>query len=196
MNTVYSTIKHSIKRHCDNIEFTNKNWEPVFSFSELSSIAIIGQAPGIKAQESNIPWNDPSGDNLREWLGVSREEFYDEDIFALIPMDFYYPGKGKSGDLPPRKNFAGLWHPQIFDSMKQLKLIILVGQYSQQYYLPDGSKTNLTQRVKNFREFLPTYFVLPHPSPRNRLWIAKNPWCTSEVLPELQHIVAKLKIGK
>lgn len=162
---------------------------PVYSFHSKSKIAIVGQAPGKKVHESGIPWDDKSGDTLREWLGVDKDTFYDEQTFAIVPMGFCYPGKGKSGDLPPRSECAPLWHQSIFDQMHELRLIMLIGQYAQKYYLPD-EPPGLTEKVKNYSEYLPEFFVLPHPSPRNNIWQAKHPWFMQDVLPELRENVA------
>ncbi|PWH86389.1 uracil-DNA glycosylase family protein [Brumimicrobium oceani] len=158
---------------------------PIISASEKSKIVIIGQAPGRKVHDSNIPWNDKSGDNLRDWLGVDKETFYNPDNFAIVGMGFCYPGTGKSGDLPPRKECAPLWHPQLHEEMNDVKLTILIGQYAQKYYLGKQAKRTLTETVEYYHEYLPKFFVLPHPSPRNNIWQAKNRWFPSEVLPEL-----------
>ena len=158
---------------------------PIVSAHPESKVAIIGQAPGTKVHKTGIPWNDPSGKQLRKWLGVTDEQFYDEKMFALIPMGFCYPGKGKSGDLPPRPECAPQWHEQLLEQMPNLKLTILIGQYAQRYYLGDKMERNLTETVKNYKNYLPDYFVLPHPSPRNRFWLSKNPWFQEEVLPGL-----------
>lgn len=149
---------------------------PVLQAGPDAKIIIIGQAPGLKVQQSGKPWDDASGKKLREWLGVTEEFFYDLEKIALIPMGFCYPGKGASGDLPPRPECAPQWHQLLLTSMKKVKLIILIGQYSQNYYLGDKTKENLTATVKNFKKYLPQYFTLPHPSPRNRFWLVKNKW--------------------
>ncbi|WP_306012620.1 MULTISPECIES: uracil-DNA glycosylase family protein [unclassified Allomuricauda] len=159
---------------------------PIVATHPASKIAIIGQAPGTKVHQTGIPWDDPSGKQLRNWLGVTDEQFYDERLFALIPMGFCYPGKGKSGDLPPRPECAPLWHGSLINQMPQLKLTILIGQYTQAYYLEKARERNLTETVKNYKSYLPNYFVLPHPSPRNRFWLSKNPWFDREVVPELR----------
>lgn len=164
---------------------------PVLAAHKNSKIVIIGQAPGTKVHASGIPWDDASGRQLRKWLNVTDEEFYDVDKFAIIPMGFCYPGKGKSGDLPPRKECAPQWHQELFDKMPNLELIILIGMYAQNYYLKKGAKRTLTETVDNYPEYLPKYFVLPHPSPRNRFWFTKNPWFEREVLPEFKEIVKK-----
>ncbi|MHA7832448.1 MAG: uracil-DNA glycosylase family protein [Flagellimonas sp.] len=159
---------------------------PIVAAHPVSKIAIIGQAPGAKVHQTGVPWDDPSGKQLRNWLGVTDEQFYDERLFALIPMGFCYPGKGKSGDLPPRPECAPLWHKPLLEQMPNLKLTILIGQYAQAYYLEKDHKKNLTETVRNYKSYLPKYFVLPHPSPRNRFWLSKNPWFDEEVLPELR----------
>ncbi|NLC41909.1 MAG: uracil-DNA glycosylase family protein, partial [Erysipelothrix sp.] len=147
-------------------------------------------------REENDVFRDVSGDRLREWLGIDEETFYTPQNFAVLPMDFYFPGKGKTGDLPPRKDFASRWHPLLLNEMKQIQLIILVGSYAQKYYLKDNMKSNLTQTVKSFGEYLPKYFPLVHPSPLNRRWEAKNPWFNEEVLPVLKHRVHKILEGE
>lgn len=166
---------------------------PVVTADTESRIAIIGQAPGSIVHQTGIPWNDKSGDRLREWMGVSKDLFYDTKVFALIPMGFCYPGKGKTGDLPPRKECASQWHDQLFNQMKNLELILLIGSYAQSYYLKNNPYKTLTQTVENYKEFLPKHFVLPHPSPRNNIWLKRNMWFEKEVLPSLQNIIASLK---
>lgn len=165
---------------------------PVLNASKKSKILIVGQAPGIRVQESGIPWNDPSGNNLRAWLNINKETFYNPEIFAIVPMGFCYPGTGKSGDLPPRKECAPLWHEQLLNKMPNLELTLLIGQYAQKYYLQKAAKKNLTETVKAYRDYLPKYFVLPHPSPRNNIWQKKNPWFKREVLPSLSNEVRNL----
>lgn len=159
---------------------------PVCAFGSASKIVIVGQAPGRKVHDSGVPWNDPSGRLLREWLGVGEVAFYDTAKFALMPMGFCYPGGGKRGDLPPRPECAPLWHERILGMMTGHRLILLVGLYAQRYYLGERSHTTLTENVRDFRGFLPRYFPLPHPSPRNRAWLARNSWFAKEVLPELR----------
>lgn len=173
----------------DHLELGPK---PVMVAHKKARIAIIGQAPGTKVHATGIPWNDPSGRQLRKWLQVSDEEFYNEELFAIVPMGFCYPGKGKSGDLPPRSECAPLWHERLFDKMPNLECIILIGQYAQQYYLKEAFKKNLTETVKAFDEYVPRYLVFPHPSPRNRFWMKKNPWFELDVLPYYQTVIQKL----
>jgi len=159
---------------------------PVLTAHSKSKIIVIGQAPGLAVHKSGIPWDDKSGDNLRNWMKITKSTFYNPEEIALIPMAFCYPGKGKSGDLPPRKECAPLWHRKLLIEMPKVKLIILVGKYAQQYYLGNKIKETLTETVRNFKEYLPEYFVLPHPSPRNNIWLAKNEWFSKNVIPQLQ----------
>ncbi len=165
---------------------------PVVQMSSKSRIVIIGQAPGTKVHKSGIPWDDQSGKRLRNWLGVNEAQFYDPAIFGIVPMGFCYPGKGPSGDLPPRKECAPAWHDLLFSFAKNVELTLLIGQYAQQYYLGNTRKKSLTETVKNYEEYLPKFMVLPHPSPRNGIWLRKNPWFDSEVIPELKGIVSTL----
>ncbi|WP_223032402.1 uracil-DNA glycosylase family protein [Hanstruepera marina] len=165
---------------------------PVVSADIDSKIVIVGQAPGTKVHESGIPWDDASGRQLRNWLDVTNEQFYNPKNFAIIPMGFCYPGKGKTGDLPPRPECAPQWHQPLFDSMKQVELMLLIGMYAQRYYLKEQTKNTLTETVKNYKDYLPNYLPLPHPSPRNRFWLTKNPWFEIEVLPELKQRVHQL----
>lgn len=184
-------IKNAIMADPQNQTFTERGIEPLFAAPTGAKINIVGQAPGVKAEQTRLYWNDKSGDRLREWLGVDREIFYHSDLFAVIPMDFYYPGKGKSGDLPPRKGFAEKWHPRILADLPNIELTILIGQYAQKYYLPENT-LNVTETVKNYIKFLPHFLPLVHPSPRNQLWLAKNPWFEQEVVPRLQQRVQEI----
>jgi uracil-DNA glycosylase len=163
---------------------------PIVSLHPKSKILIIGQAPGTKVHASGVPWDDASGKELRRWLGVVPETFYDERIFALMPMGFCYPGKGTSGDMPPRPECAPQWHKKVLNNLKQIELTILIGQYSQAYYLGDRAKDNLTETVRAYKTFLPQFLPLPHPSPRNRIWQKKNGWFEKKVVPELQMLVS------
>ena len=165
---------------------------PVVSISKQSKIIVIGQAPGRIVHETGIPWNDKSGDNLRSWLGVDKPTFYDTKKFGIMPMGFCFPGTGKSGDLPPRPECAPLWHEKLLKQTTDIQLTILIGQYAQNYYLKDKTKESLTATVKNFSKYLPAYFTLPHPSPRNNIWMAKNKWFESKVLPNLKKTVTTI----
>ncbi|PZO95093.1 uracil-DNA glycosylase family protein [Streptococcus halichoeri] len=186
------TIKEQIMKDAQNQTYTQRGIEPLYANPSTARIIIVGQAPGIIAQESQIYWNDRSGDRLRAWLGVDRELFYQSGLFGVLPMDFYYPGKGNSGDLPPRKGFAQRWHPLITATMPQVSLTILVGSYAQAFYLKDRAYKTLTETVSHYQEYLPTYFPLVHPSPRNFRWHVKNPWFEAGVVPDLQKRVAAL----
>lgn len=163
---------------------------PIVQFSPSSKIVIVGQAPGKRVHETGIPWNDASGRKLREWLGVADHDFYNPDLFSIIPMGFCYPGKGKSGDLPPMPQCAKLWHSRLFNEFEATPLVLLVGQYAQRYYLKKTYKGNLTDTVRSYGEYLPGFFPLPHPSPRNQNWLKVNPWFSEEVLPDLKETVA------
>lgn len=184
-------ITSSIIVDPQNKDFTGRGIFPLFSAPKTARINIVGQAPGLKAEQTCLYWNDKSGERLREWLGVDYDYFYNSGMFAVLPMDFYYPGKGKSGDLPPRQGFAEKWHPTILEHLPNIQLTILIGQYAQKYYLPEN-KDNVTETVKNYRQCLPHFMPLVHPSPRNQLWITKNPWFEEQVIPELQILVKQI----
>ena len=178
-------IKHCT--HC--IEHLPFGANPVLQFSTKSKIVIIGQAPGLKVHQSNVPWDDASGNRLRNWLGVESSDFYNATKFALVPMGFCYPGKGTSGDLPPRPECAPKWHAALLSKAKHVQLKLLIGNYAQSYYLKDKQQPILTETVKAFRSYLPEYIVLPHPSPRNNIWLKKNEWFAEELLPVLREKV-------
>lgn len=163
---------------------------PVVRIGAKARIAVIGQAPGSKVHASGVPWDDSSGDHLREWLEVDETQFADPDRFAILPMGLCYPGKGKSADNPPRPECAPLWHPPILETL-DLDLVLLIGQYAQARYLPNRKRT-LTETVRCFREYGPLHFPLPHPSWRSRGWRKRNPWFDADVLPELRRRVSFL----
>ena len=183
---------NEIKNDEENKKYTEQGIDPLFSAPKEAKIVIVGQAPGLKAQENKLYWKDKSGDKLRIWTGIDEKTFYSSNLLAIIPMDFYYPGKGKSGDLPPRKSFASRWHAKVLELMPDVELIILVGKYAQDYYLKDGKGKNLTETVKNYKKYLPTYFPIVHPSPLNFRWHNNNPWFLEEVVPELQERIEKI----
>ncbi|MCB4807121.1 uracil-DNA glycosylase family protein [Tamlana sp. 62-3] len=162
---------------------------PVVIAHPESKIVIIGQAPGTKVHASGIPWDDASGKQLRKWLNVSTDKFYNPENFAIIPMGFCYPGKGKTGDLPPRPECAPKWHELLFNELNKVELVLLIGMYAQNYYLGKSAKKTLTETVKNYNHYLPKFFPLPHPSPRNRFWLTKNPWFETNTIPVLQQLV-------
>jgi uracil-DNA glycosylase len=159
---------------------------PVVQAGATARILIIGQAPGSKVHTSGVPWDDDSGERLRDWTGLSRTEFYDPAEVALMPMGFCYPGKGKSGDLPPRKECAPLWHPRLLAAMPDVRLTLLVGQYAHKAYLPRELRGSLTEAVRRHAEAPGGLFPLPHPSWRSRIWMRRNPWFETEVLPVLR----------
>ncbi len=188
----FEQLKQEIMADSDNKKYTDEGIEPLFSAPSTAKILIVGQAPGIKAQESKIFFNDKSGVKLREWMGIDDEIFYKSGLIGVVPMDFYYPGKGKSGDLPPRKNFAKKWHAKVLELMPNLELIVLVGKYTQDYYLGNNKKQNLTETVYNYKQYLPRYFPIVHPSPLNFRWHNKNSWFIQEVVPDLQKRVKEI----
>ena len=164
---------------------------PVVQVHPSARILIAGQAPGRRVHETGIPFNDASGERLRDWLGISREVFYDEHQVAILPMGFCFPGTGKSGDLPPRPECAPAWREPLLAGLKDLKLTLVIGQYAQAYHLPNAGAT-LTDAVLAWREHWPRVVPLPHPSPRNNPWLKRNPWFELELLPVLRERVAQL----
>ena len=169
--------------------------KPVLRASATAKLLIVGQAPGRRVHETGIPWNDPSGDRLRTWLGMTREAFYDERYIAIVPTGFCYPGSGPRGDAPPRPECAPLWHPRVRALMPRIELTLLIGRYAQAYYLGARRIKTLRETVQAYREFLPEFLPLPHPSPRNQSWFKHNPWFEAEVVPLLQDRVAQALHG-
>ncbi len=165
---------------------------PIVRPSAKARILITGQAPGTKVHETSISWNDVSGNKLREWMGVDRDVFYDNNKVAIMPMGFCYPGKGKSGDLPPRPECAPMWHPKLLKLMPQIELTLLIGMYAQKFYLKTEKKKNLTETVRAWEQYSPRYLPMPHPSPRNKLWLKRNAWFELEVVPVLRKRIQKL----
>lgn len=163
---------------------------PIVRGKPSATLLIIGQAPGTRVHQTGIPWNDPSGVRLRKWLEMDEQDFYDENQVAIIPMGFCYPGKGKSGDLPPRRECAPTWHQRILSLLPNIRTTLLIGNYAQQYYLKDKPNT-LTETVKLWQHWAPTYFPLPHPSPRNTLWLKKNPWFEQHELPAIRALLKR-----
>lgn len=164
---------------------------PVVQAHSEAKILIIGQAPGTKVHHTSIPWNDASGNRLRVWLDIEKQTFYDPKQIAIMPMGFCYPGRGQSGDLPPRKECAPLWHETLLKHLPNIELTLLIGQYAQNRYLSNKPKT-LTETVQNWQAWLPDYLPLPHPSPRNTLWLRKNPWFEEQTVPYLRQQVHQL----
>lgn len=190
-----TSLKAEIKDCSVCSEYLALGPRPVIQVSSQSRILIAGQAPGKKVHETGIPFNDPSGDRLREWLGVSKDIFYDSELIAILPMGFCYPGKGKSGDLPPRKECAKEWRESLLASLDNIQLTLVIGQYAIAYHLPHQSK-NLTDVVKDWKTYWPDIIPLPHPSPRNNIWLKRNPWFKDELLPNLQSRVASILSGE
>jgi uracil-DNA glycosylase len=162
---------------------------PVVQVHDDARVLIAGQAPGRRVHESGVPFDDPSGDRLREWMGVTRETFYDARQVAILPMGFCYPGTGKSGDLPPRPECAPSWREPLLHHLKKVKVTLVVGQYAMAYHLAQEPES-LTAAVRAWRASWPALVPLPHPSPRNNIWLRKNPWFEKEVLPRLRRRIA------
>lgn len=162
---------------------------PVLQIHPAARVLIAGQAPGSKVHASGVPFDDPSGNQLREWMGVTRETFYDPKQIAILPMGFCFPGSGKTGDLPPRPECAPAWRAQLLSKLPHLELTIVLGQYAQAYHLGDGDRP-LTETVKAWRSYGPAAIPLPHPSPRNNIWLRRNPWFEAEVIPTLRRRVS------
>ena len=164
---------------------------PVVQLSQSARILIVGQAPGRKVHNTGLPFNDPSGDRLRGWMGIDRDTFYNEQKLAILPMGFCSPGPGKSGALPPRPECADTWREALLSRLPNIELTLLIGQYAQAWHLPDGRK-KVTANVEHWREYWPRQLPMPHPSPRNNLWLRRNPWFEQEVVPQLQARVRAL----
>lgn len=189
----FDAIRRALIDDESSAAMRERGWKPVYTVSARARIAVVGQAPGRRAQVSGVPWDDASGKNLIEWLGVTEKEFRNPELFSLLPMDFYFPGAGRSGDLPPRKGFAARWHPPLLSLMPEIRLTLLIGRYAQNFYLPSERRHTLTATVRDYRQFVPTLFPLVHPSPLNFRWQINNPWFVSDVLPDLRtHVRAAL----
>ena len=168
---------------------------PVFQFNSSARILVAAQAPGRKVHETGIPFNDPSGERLRQWMGIDRDTFYNPELIAILPMGFCFPGTGRSGDLPPRKECAPQWRQLLLDRLNNLQLTLVIGQYAQAWHLDvarTGKKTTVTETVANWREYAPTIYPMPHPSPRNNIWLRRNPWFEQELVPDLQQRIKQI----
>ena len=171
-------------KHCEPALPLGAN--PVLRAGATARLLIVGQAPGTKVHASGIPWNDPSGDRLRNWMGIDRDTFYNSPHTAIIPMGFCYPGTGKSGDLPPRPECAEAWREKLLAGMPGIELTLVIGQYAHNWHLKGGQKRNLTEPVRAWKDYSPAIIPLPHPSPRNNLWLRRNPWFEIEIVPHLR----------
>ncbi|HEY4259219.1 MAG TPA: uracil-DNA glycosylase family protein [Schlesneria sp.] len=168
---------------------------PIVQAHQSARLRIVGQAPGRRVHETGIPWDDRSGHRLRGWLDLTAVQFYDPRKVALVPMGFCYPGKAKSGDNPPRPECASLWHQVLDTHLTNIRLTLLIGQYAQAHYLSECRKATLRDTVKSWKEYLPLgYLPLPHPSPRNQIWLAKNPWFEEELVPAVQDVIRTLRL--
>jgi uracil-DNA glycosylase len=181
----FADLLESVKTCQICTEFLPLGPRPVVQLDPQATILIAGQAPGRRVHESGVPFDDPSGDRLREWLGISRDMFYDPAKVAILPMGFCYPGTGKSGDLPPRPECENAWRRQILKQLTRIRLTLVIGQYAQKWHLPHVEK-NLTETVRAWKNYGPSVIPLPHPSPRNNIWLKKNPWFSRSLLPELR----------
>ncbi len=159
---------------------------PVFLVGASARLLIVGQAPGRRVHETGIPWNDPSGEVLREWLALDRRAFYDTSRIAIVPVGLCYPGTVNGADLPPCRDCAPAWQPRFRAALTHIRLTLLVGGYAQAYYLKGRRKASLGETVRAYRDYLPEFMPLPHPSWRNKLWLRKNPWFAEDVIPALR----------
>ncbi|GAA4900299.1 uracil-DNA glycosylase family protein [Ferrimonas pelagia] len=176
-------------RHCQDKLEPN----PVTQLDGRARLLIIGQAPGLKVHQTGIPWNDPSGQRLRQWLNMPPETFYDPAHVAILPMGFCYPGRGRHGDNPPDPRCAPLWHGPILNALPNIELTLLIGQYAQRHYL--ASFSTLTETVQRWQTWAPSQLPLPHPSPRNNLWLRRNPWFERELIPALQRRILAMGLS-
>ena len=159
---------------------------PVLRAGSTARILIVGQAPGARVHASGIPWDDPSGERLRSWMGIAKGTFYDESLIAIIPMGYCYPGRGKGGDLPPRSECAQLWLNLLLAKLPRIELTLLVGLHAQRHFLGSRRKPTLSETTRQWRQYVPQYLPLPHPSPRNTPWFKRNSWFERDLLPALR----------
>ena len=174
---------------CENLPLGPR---PIVQFSANSKLLIVGQAPGRITHNKGIPFDDPSGDRLRAWLGIGRDEFYDDQKLAIVPMGFCFPGTGKGGDLPPRLECAEAWRSRILETLKSVELTLVIGRYAIDWHRPDQSSRSVTEAVRDWQQLWPSKLILPHPSPRNNRWLKQNPWFEAEVIPILQAKVSEI----
>lgn len=190
MNNRHVTLLQQVRNCTLCAEHLPLGPRPVFQLHPKARILIAGQAPGVRVHETGIPFHDASGDRLRTWMGVDRDVFYDAEKIAILPMGFCYPGTGKSGDLPPRPECAAHWRKKLLAQLPNLTLTLVIGQYAQDWHLGGRQKETLTETVRAWKEYWPKMLVLPHPSPRNNIWLKKNPWFEKEILPQLKRAVS------
>ncbi|WP_235812758.1 uracil-DNA glycosylase family protein [Pseudoclavibacter helvolus] len=188
----FALLHHDLVHDESNKHLLDQGKAPIYTAGPSARVAVIGQAPGRRAQASGIPWDDASGATLVEWLGVTEEQFRNPNLFTLLPMDFYYPGphRSGSGDAPPRRGFAARWHPPLLALMPEVRLTLLIGRYAQHAYLPSSRATRLTDTVRDYQRFLPEQFPLVHPSPLNFRWHTRNPWFLTDVVGDLRGQIA------
>ena len=191
MSTSLSKLVKEIRSCALCTEFLPLGPRPVVQAGVSAKILIVGQAPGRRVHETGVPFDDPSGDRLRSWMGIEKEVFYDKNKIAIVPMGFCFPGTGKSGDLPPRPECAEIWRDKLLNLLPNVALTVVVGQYAQSWHLGKSNKDNLTETVRAWKEYWPRSVPLPHPSPRNNIWLKKNVWFEDEVL---LHLKKKVKI--
>lgn len=196
MSEIFVQLLSDIRQCTLCEEYLPLGTNPVLQVSPSARVIIAGQAPGIKVHQSCLPFDDKSGERLRQWLGIDTTTFYNDEIFAILPMAFCYPGKGKSGDLPPRPECANKWREQLLKQLPNVELIITIGIYAQNWHLPDKKEKTLTETVKNWQSFYnetsPAIIPIPHPSPRNNIWLKKNLWFEQDVVPMLQFHVQNI----
>ncbi len=192
-NTSLTTILQQIRACTVCAEHLLLGPRPVVRASASARLVIIGQAPGTRVHESGIPWDDRSGDRLREWTSLDKPIFYDETRIAIVPMGFCYPGReANGGDSPPRPECAPLWHAQVLDRMPEIQLTLLVGSYAQKRYLGAQRKKTMTETVAAWRDYLPHYLPMPHPSWRSTGWLKRNPWFETDLVPDLRQRISSL----
>lgn len=184
-------IKLAIENDPMNIDFTKKGWHPIFTAYPGTKLLLIGPAPGMKTQEKADVFRDKSGDRLREWLGVSEELFYNSGKISVVPLDFYFPGKAKTGDLPSRAGFTKKWHPEVLKLMPEVDMTVLIGQYAQLYYLGKSVKPTLSETVLSYKDYLPHFFPIPHPSPLNFRWLNNHPEFEKNITLDLKKKVTQ-----
>ncbi|HAU0201923.1 TPA: uracil-DNA glycosylase family protein [Legionella pneumophila] len=194
MNSQFESLLKEV-RNCEICkQYLPLGPRPIVQLNKEVKILIAGQAPGKTVHETGIPFNDASGDRLRDWMGIDKNVFYDAKKIAILPMGFCYPGRGKSGDLPPRPECAATWRKRILGELSCIELTLVIGQYAIDWHLGNRQKESLTATVKNWEAYWPTEIVLPHPSPRNNIWLKKNPWFEQQILPTLKKKISSIFI--